>query len=132
MAKEQNKKEEIKSPLLEKKVELVIIEKRPNAIMKSGADVSLLKGSSRSFRLAKDNNGFLRDPLSKEEREYLESILGFNLSIYAKNSPEDKNYWITHRSSRIKLTRTGDDLESATIEFDLTDPIDFIRWKIDF
>jgi len=121
-----------KTVLKNKVVELVVIEKRPNSVMRSGADVSLLKGSSRSFQLAKDTNGFLIDPLTKEERDELESILGFDLSIYTKNTDMNPkaNYWISHRSARIKLTRTSDDLESATIKLNLADPIDFIRYKI--
>lgn len=121
-----------KTVLKNKTVELVLIEKRPNTIMKSGADVTLLKGGSRSFRLTKDLNGFLVDPLTKDERTELEEILGFDLSIYKKNTAMNPkaNYWISHRSSRIKLTRSSDELESATIKLNLRDPIDFLRYKI--
>lgn len=57
-----------------------------------------------------------KDILSEEERNYLEATLGRSLSIYDR----EDNYWETKQVI----------LGKETIELDLSDPVQYIEWKI--
>lgn len=66
--------------------------------------------------------GRLETILNKEEERFFEDLLDENLSIHAKKD----NFWNTFA---VKV-RKDDKLMSHGIEFDLSDPIDNLRWRL--
>jgi len=124
-----NKKKPI---LLDKKVQIAPIERANNISIKNqygSVDISeatMLTGSSRSIVLPTNRRtGRLVDPLTKEEREFLEEELKMDLSVYAK----EDNFWKSGQAI-IKLHKTSRNLNSAVVELNLNDPYDFLLYKI--
>ena len=121
-----------KSCLLDKIVQIVPIEKAGNTWIKNkfgAVDVSeatMMTGASKSIRIPiNGNTGRLIDPLTSEEREFLEEELKEDLNI---NKKED-NFWL-HKDRAVKLHKTSRDLKSATVELNLLRAYDFIMYKI--
>ena len=122
----------LKSCLIDK-----IIKVRPTPIRKTpyiiGGDRDrvrseqiMLSGTSRSIILPKNGltNRFI-DPLTYDERMYLEHILGVNLDI---NKPTDIYY--IDDVCRIYITKNSDDIDDCYAELDLSTPIGYLQYKI--
>jgi hypothetical protein len=75
----------------------------------------LMSKAVRKFCTPLMRNGSIANVLSNEEKEYIESITGLNLSVY-------KDFWTTFRVTLHK--------EDANNRFDLSNPMDFISIKI--
>lgn len=77
----------------------------------------MLNGAFKRYPVPKQKNKALANVLTKAEKEYLESDegLGKNLSVYS-----NREFWATRYVNLFK----GDNI------FDLTDPIDYIDYKI--
>ncbi len=75
----------------------------------------LLSKAVRKFCTPLMRNGSIANILSNEEKEYLEGITGLNLSVYG-------DFW---HSFRVALHK-----EDANNRLDLSNPMDFISYKI--
>lgn len=73
----------------------------------------MLSGSIKKFQAPLLSNGTIANVLTKEEKAYLESVTGLNLSVYG-------DFWTTHFVTLFK-----DDNQ-----FDLSNPVDYISYKI--
>jgi len=77
-----------------------------------------VEGAYESYTVAMSRNGQLKNPFTKSEKEYLETVMGYEpneLSVYNKNS-------ILH-DTHIRLTKDP-------LELNLEDPLDYIRYKV--
>jgi len=83
----------------------------------------MLTGTSRSIICPKYDNGRFVEPLTWEEREYLEKALGVNLDI---NKPND-NYL---NEVRIQVSKNSDDIGDVFTELDLGTPDGFLAWRV--
>ena len=108
---------------LPKKVILVQPVRRKGNWIPTGHEADFLfKHSYFSIVVPKLQNGELKDPLTEEERTYFESQKGGlalksgDLSIYKK----ENNYW---NKFKVKLDKN-------TLKLDLSNPIDYIRYKV--
>lgn len=73
----------------------------------------MLNGSIKKFQAPLLSNGTIANVLTKDEKTYLESVTGLNLSVYG-------DFWLNHFVTLFK-----DDNQ-----FDLSNPIDYISYKI--
>lgn len=73
----------------------------------------MLSGSIKKFQAPLLSNGTIANVLTKDEKTYLESVTGLNLSVYG-------DFWTTHFVTLFK-----DDNQ-----FDLSNPVDYISYKI--
>jgi len=73
----------------------------------------MLSGSVKKFYAPLLSNGSIANVLTKQEKEFLESATGLNLSVYG-------DFWLNHFVALYK-----DDNK-----FDLSNPIDYISYKI--
>lgn len=88
---------------------------------------TLAIGGSKSFRCPTNKNtGKFVDPLTREERLYLEELTGDNFNVHAKK--EDNFYY--KKDSAVILRKVGRKTESANLVLDLSDPYEFIKYKI--
>ncbi len=121
-----------KSPLLNKKVKIALIENENNALYKGDTHQgTLLIGASNGFGVPLNQHGTLVNPLTDEEKAYLEDVLDMNLSIHAINTKDNSkaNFWTT-RKAYITLRKTGHNISTASITLNLNDPYEFILYKI--
>lgn len=124
-------KKTLKSPLLNKKVEIALILQASTTLYKNRDQATLLIGASKDFTLPVDSYGNLIDPLTDDEREWLENKLKIDLSIHTRNTPDNPkaNFWTT-KKARVKLTKTASKISSASVILDLNNPHQFIHYKI--
>lgn len=73
----------------------------------------MLSGSVKKFQAPLLSNNTIANVLTKEEKQYLESITGLNLSVYG-------DFWTTHYVTLFKEDN----------QFDLSNPVDYISYKI--
>lgn len=73
----------------------------------------MLTGAKRRFVAPLLRNGSIANVLTSEEKEYLESVTGLNLSVYG-------DFWTEHSVSLFKEDN----------RLDLSDPMDYISYKI--
>ena len=73
----------------------------------------MLNGSIKKFQAPLLSNGTIANVLTKDEKTYLESVTGLNLSVYG-------DFWLNHFVTLFK-----DDNQ-----FDLSNPVDYISYKI--
>lgn len=73
----------------------------------------MLSGSIKKFQAPLLSNGTIANVLTKDEKAYLESVTGLNLSVYG-------DFWLNHFVTLFK-----DDNQ-----FDLSNPVDYISYKI--
>ena len=123
---------QIKNCLLDKKVQLVPIPKPHTHWIKKAdgtvdvSEATMMTSTSRSIVLPmKLSTGRLVDPLTDSERTFLEKKLGIDLDVNAK----EDNFW-SSREATIRIHKTSRDLNSATLEFNLNDPYEYILYKI--
>jgi hypothetical protein len=97
------KTKKIKSPLINKKVKIALIEQSPNSLHKNSNQATLLTGAAKDFACPINEFGTLIDPLEDWEREYLENLLGIDLNVHIKNTPENPhaNFWTTKSAKLI-------------------------------
>lgn len=97
---------------------------RPNAFMGiENHDGSFLYTQAfREWCIFRTSNGSYIDPLSTAERLYLEKELGEDLNVNHK-----ENYWKTHT---FKIKKQSSDLKDLQYEFNLSNPIDFLNYKL--
>ena len=119
-------KAKMKSCLINKKIVLSLIEKPANSLYKEPGDSTLLVGGSMTIKLPENEHGTLKECLTDDEREYLESVIKTDLSIY---SEEGKKFW-NSKIATITLKRTGKDLSDADMVLYLLKPYDYIKYKI--
>jgi hypothetical protein len=119
-------KAKIKNCLINKKIVLSLIEKPTNALYKVIGDSTLLIGASVHIKLPQTQFGELKEVLTDEEREYLESLIKTDLNIY---SDKGKEFW-NSKLATIILKRTSKDLSDADLILDLSKPYDYIKYKI--
>lgn len=127
MAIRKDKVEEtLKSPLLNKKITIALVKRVQSSLYKDPDLSTLATGGSKSFTcpLNKDT-GYIVDPLTKEERDYLEEALGIDLNVHKQKD----NFWTTKKAKCI-LRKTGRKASSANIVLDLSNPIQYILYKI--
>jgi len=124
-------KKKLKNPLLNKKVQIALVKQSPSALYKDESQATLLTGASKDFSCPVDQYGNLINPLEDWEREYLENLLGINLSIHVINTADNPhaNFW-TSKKAKVILRKTTKNIDSATITLDLSDPFQFILYKI--
>lgn len=118
--------------LLDRIVQIVPVERVTNTYVTNGngkidlSESTMMTGSSKSIRLPLNGKtGRLVDPLTAEERAYLEEELQEDLNVNRK----DDNFWL-RKDTCIKIHKTSRDLNSATVELKLDNPYDFALYKI--
>jgi hypothetical protein len=119
----------IKNILSNQIIEIALIKRNPDVIRESGEDVALLKGCSMEIIPEVDSNDNIKRVLTEEESTFLEKHLGLeegDLNPYKR----EHNFWVNNRNSKLVFTRTSNSLESATVRLDLSNPYDFIKYKI--
>lgn len=119
-------KAKMKSCLINKKIVLSLIEKPTTSLYKESGDSTLLIGATMCIKLPQNEFGSLKECLTDEERENLESIIKTDLSIY---SDKGKEFW-NSKLATIILKRTTKDLKDAELILDLSKPYDYIKYKI--
>lgn len=129
--KKMTKSKVLKSPLLNKKVKIALVQQSPSTLYKDKNQATLLTGASKDFACPLNQYGTLIDPLQDWERAYLENLLGIDLSIHTRNTPDNPNanFWTTKKSKLI-LRKSTKNIESATITLDLNDPFQFMIYKV--
>jgi hypothetical protein len=75
----------------------------------------MLTNAKRKFSAPLQQNGSIANILTKEEKEFLESATGLNLSVYG-------DFWTTFQVSLFK--------DDASNKFDLSNPMDYISIKV--
>ena len=78
-----------------------------------------------TFSVPRLRSGVFADPLTKEEKAFLEAIMGLeegSLSVYKR----DNNYWSNSTPDTISTVRLG----KQDTRLNLNDPQDYIRYKI--
>ena len=124
MAKEQ----ELKNCLRNERITIRHIPKQtglvdnPKHVLYGG----LSEGSVRTFCVPKLKNGVYVNVLTRDEKEYLEHVMGLEynaLSIY--NKPEN-NFWSDANTNGISAVT----LSKSDTYLDLSNPNDYIRYKI--
>jgi len=117
--------------LLNKKVEIALILQASTTLYKNRDQATLLIGASKDFTLPVDRYGNIIDPLTDDEREWLENKLKIDLSVHTINTPDNPkaNFWTT-KKARIKLTKSSSKIESASVILNLMDPYQYIHYKI--
>jgi hypothetical protein len=116
----------INSCLSGKKVILSLVEQPTGSLFKDEGDSTLLIGASISLTLPTNQHNVLIDPLTEEERLYLESILKRDLSVY---TDEGIKFWKS-KQAMVKITRFTKSLKDSNIILDLSNPHEFIKYKI--
>lgn len=114
-----------KGYLKHKKIKLMPV-LRGGQMVKDSNHVNFFQydGAANWFQLPKDDRGQLANPFeSDEEKEFFEKELDTNLSIHAETS---KNFW---KKTFLKVTKDYNLMHSG-YEFDLSDPMDVLRYKI--
>jgi len=132
----------LKSCLIDK-----VIKVRPTPIRKTpyiiGGDRDrvrseqiMLSGTSRSIILPKNGltNRFI-DPLTLDERLYLESVMGVNLDVLKPEYTGDgahkqPNIFYLDDQARIYISKNSDDIEDCYAELDLSTPQGYLQYKI--
>jgi hypothetical protein len=134
MIKEEKEKNDIdvvevkkdKSPLLNKKVTIALVRRNTSALYQDADLGTLASGASKSFMTPLNRDtGSLIDPLTKKERTWLENELGIDLNVHNKRD----NFWTTKKAMVI-LRKTGRKIETANLTLDLSNPHQFILYKI--
>lgn len=123
--KEVKEKTTIKSPLLSKKITIALVKRSQSSLHKDEDTGTLAAGGEKSFMCPVDKFGTLKDPLTSDEREYLEGILGIDLNVHTKKD----NFWTT-KKAMVRLKKAGKKTESANLELDLSNPYHYILYKI--
>ncbi|MCP4255519.1 MAG: hypothetical protein GY775_19360 [Candidatus Scalindua sp.] len=122
----ENKEKGLINPLITKKVKVSIIKKNQSSLHKNIDDSTLSIGGAKSFACPINlQTNKLVNPLTREERAYLEDITGEDLNHLNKRD----NFYQTKDAMCI-LRKTGRKTESADLTLDLSDPYQFILYKI--
>jgi len=124
-------KKTLKSPLINKKIKIALVQQSSNSLYKDKDQATLLTGASKSFGCPINKYGNLVNPLEDWEREYLESILKIDLNTNVINTMRDPytGFWST-KKAKLKLTKGSKSINSAIATLDLTDPFQFILYRI--
>lgn len=115
------------SPLINKTVKLVPIQKAANDSIKDPSEATFLTRTTRTLVVPTNEKGYLTQPLTDEERKYFENILKIDLN-HLEPDPK-KNFWASDKA-KIKFRKTTSKLESATVTLNLNKPYDYILYKI--
>lgn len=114
-----------------KKIQILPINKGGTNFIADAEQSTMLRGTSKSLRLPIDQTtGNYVDPLTIEEREYLEDVLGVNLNIFSKDDLGYNNSFYSDKKAVIKFKKKGFKLITATITLDLGKPYDYLLYKI--
>ena len=117
MKKEEVIQEEFRLPI--KKVVVKFIPRSSplinGAVENHIAEGGMLTGAVCSYSAPLQKNGTIKNVLTTEEKEHLETITGLNLSVYG-------DFWKTFRVRLVK--------DKLGQEFDLSNPIDYISYKV--
>lgn len=112
--------------LINKTVYIVPLSGGATYFSPSEDEATMHTGTSRSIVCNVDSNsGRLKKVLTDEEQDALENYMQIDLNPY---KTED-NYFES-KAARIVFNKDSKDLESATVELNLSDPIDYIKYKI--
>lgn len=114
------------SPLKNKKVTIGLIKRRQSSLYNDIDLSTLATGGKKSFMCPIGRNNRIINPLTKEEQLYLESVTGEDLNP----SKEGPNNFYTNSTGRVTLIKHGKNTESANLVLDLSDPYDYILYKI--
>lgn len=125
------KESKLRSPLINKKVIIELIESPETSLHKDKHQATLLTGAAKSFAVPINQYGYLVDPLEEWERKYLEDVLGVNLNVRTLNTKDnpEANFW-TSRRGMVVLRKNAKDIKSASITLNLNDPYQFILYKV--
>jgi hypothetical protein len=116
----------LKNPLLNKKVTIALIKRHQSSLYKDIDMSTLAVGGSKSFMCPTNRvTGKFQDPLTLEERMFLEDLTGDDFSVHKK-----KDNFYSKKESMVILRKNGRKTESANLELDLSDPYQFIKYKI--
>jgi len=119
--------EGFKSPLINKRIKIMPIEKNETVAIKDKNEASMLTKTSRSIVVPVLPTGRLIDPLTDFERAYLQKVLNIDLS--ANNLNPANNFW-AGKNARLVIKKPLKSLESAAVELNLNNPYDYILYKI--
>lgn len=114
------------NPLYKKLIVIEPVRKQGTAAVKDENEASMLTGTSRSYVVQTDSSGRIINPLTKQEQEFFEKLLGIDLNPF---NAYDKNFWVT-KKSRLQIFKVGRAIKSATVTLDLSNPYDYILYKV--
>lgn len=120
-------KENLKSPLMNKKVKITPIQKKANNSIKDPSEATMLTRTSRSIMTPINQYGVLVQPLEDWEREYLEKLLKIDLNHLVDDPYE--NFWAS-KKAKLEFKKTTRNINSANIILDLSKPYEYILYKI--
>lgn len=116
----------LKNPLINKKVTIALVKRNQSSLYRDEDMGTLAIGGKKSFMCPTSKiTGKFVDPLTTEEREYLENLTGDDFSVHKKKD----NYYGT-KEAMIILHKVGKKTETANLELNLLDPYQFIKYKI--
>lgn len=114
-----------------KKIQILPINKGATNFISDPDQATMLRGAGKSLRLPIDKTtGNYVDPLTSEEKEYLEDVLGVNLNIFSKDNLGYNNSFYSDKKAVLKFKKKGFKLITATITLDLGKPYDYLLYKI--
>jgi hypothetical protein len=114
-----------------KKIQILPINKGATNFISDPDQATMLRGAGKSLRLPIDKTtGNYVDPLTPEEKEYLEDVLGVNLNIFSKDNLGYNNSFYSDKKAVLKFKKKGFKLITATITLDLGKPYDYLLYKI--
>lgn len=126
MSEIKEKSKTLKNPLINKKVTIALVRRNTSSLYRDEDMGTLAIGGKKSFMCPTSKvTGKFVDPLIPEEREYLEDLTGDDFSIHKKKD----NYYGT-KEAMVILHKVGKKTETANLELNLSDPYQFIKYKI--
>jgi hypothetical protein len=124
--KEVKEIKEVKSPLLNKKVTIALVKKSQSSLHKDENTGTLITGGAKSFMVPVDKRGNIVNPLTTDEQNYFESLLGIDLNPY---NDTKSNFW-SSKKAMVILRKPTYNTDSANLVLDLSKPYDYIYYKI--
>ena len=89
----------LKSPLIDKKIKIALVERNHSSLYKDKDQGPLLTGASKSFGCPIDTYGNLVNPLDDWERDFLEDYLNIDLNTNVENTLANPytGFWMTKK-----------------------------------
>lgn len=110
------------------KVTIALIADKINPITKDRNEAAAYTGTFRSICVPERERGGFADPLTREEREFLEKELGFDLN---PNNDYEKNFYRHgNRKAILEFNKSNPTPESMNIILDKSNPYEYLLYKI--
>lgn len=111
------------------KVTIELIEKRSSAVIKDTFEMDAYTGSTWSVCLPQKPNGELVDPLTTEERLYLEEALQYEPGTLSIHKDWDNNFYLTKKAI-LEFRKVGKNPKTMRRTLDKQNPYEYLLYKI--